>query len=378
MNPLSIGGFLLWAARDVLRRPGDALMTGLCLGATTALLATAFLLSQAVSDTACRILSGSPAMVVRRVDAGGWKPIPAEAAAARIRTIAGVVSVRPRLWGAVAADRGPVTVVGAAAATDGTAAIRAPAAGEAVVGPGVTTDGSGRLSFPGVGRSFAVVGRLSPETAMVSHDLVLLNWADAGAVLGIAPGHASDLAVDVFHPQEAEVIAPELAKILPWPVAVTTRSEAAQAYSGAVLRRGSLAALAFFPSLLALLLLVIFTVRERVSRREEIGLLRSVGWSTADLVRLHLIRSALIGVPGVVAGMLVGYALVFWPGVCWPSSVLLGWTRPAPQLFFDPAGALQVMFGIGALMLLPYFAAAAGPILWAGLADPRDLLEKGR
>jgi hypothetical protein len=256
--------------------------------------------------------------------------------------------------------------------------IRTPAAGEAVVGPGVKTDGGGRISFPGVGRSFAVVGRFSPETAMVSHDLVLLSWADTGAVLGIPAGLASDLAVDVFHPQEAEVIAPELTKALPWPAAVTTRSEATQAYSGAVLRRGSLASLAFFPSLMALLLLVVFTVRERVSRREEIGLLRSLGWSTADLVRFHLLRSALVGVPGVVAGMLAGYALVFWPGVSWPSSVLLGWTRPVPHLFLDPAGALQVIFGIGALMLMPYFAAAAGPILWAGLADPRDLLEKGR
>jgi hypothetical protein len=76
--------------------------------------------------------------------------------------------------------------------------------------------------------------------------------------------------------------------------------------------------------------------------------------------------------------MLVGYGLVFWQGVSWPSRMLLGWPRPAPQLFLDPSGALQVLASIAALILLPYLAAALAPVLWAGLADPRDLLEKGR
>jgi ABC-type lipoprotein release transport system permease subunit len=236
----------------------------------------------------------------------------------------------------------------------------------------------GRLLLGAAGRSFTVLERLPPDTAMVSHDLVLLNWHDAGEVLGIPPGFASDLAVGVYHPQEAEVLVPEIAAALPWPVTITTRTEAEAAYSGPSFRRGSLALLAFSPGLLAMLLLVALTIRERVSRKEEIGLFRAIGWTTADLLRLHLVRALLIAVPGVLAGMVAAYGLVFRQGISWPSRILLGWPRPAPQLFLDPSGALQVLASIGALILLPYLAAALAPVLWAGLSDPRDLLEKGR
>ncbi len=370
-------GIVLWASRELLRRPADAVLTCLCLAVTAAVLSTALLLTQAVSDTASRILSAAPSLVVRRTGSSGWSPVPVAEAVSRLRSVTGVVSVRPRLWGPVPSGDGPVTVVGVLPPGAGSDAVEPPSPGTARVGPGVAARG-GRLFLGAERLPFTIAARLAPDTAMVSHDLVLLDWRDAGQVLGIAPGFSSDLAVEVFHPQEAEMLVPEIAAALPWPVTVTTRAEAEAAYAGPVFRRGSLALIALAPGLLAMVLLVALTIRERVSRKEETGLLRAIGWTTADLLRLHGVRAALIAVPGVMAGMVAGYGLVFGQGISWPSRLLLGWPRPAPELLLDPSGSLQVLASIGALILLPYLAAALVPVLWAGLADPRDLLEKGR
>ena len=377
MMRVSIDGITLWAARDLLRRPGEHVMIGLCFMVTAAALAVALLLSQAVSDTAAHILSASPSLVVRRVNAGGWAPIPVTEAVAKVRALAGVVSVRPRLWGAIRTDTGPVTVVGVQSTTDVPMFPRPLRPGEAWVGPGVEAGGA-RLFLGANRRDFSIAGRLPPETGMVAHDLVLLDWTEAGAVLGIASGFASDLAVEVFHPQEADALTPELVRAMPWPVVVTTRTDAVKAYSGSVLRRGSLAALALFPALLALMLLVVQAMRDRLLRKEEIGLLRALGWETSHLVRLHLTRAGLVAVPALLAGMLIGYGLVFGSSVSWPSKLLLGWSGSAPHLTLDPAGSLQTLAVICAMLLLPYFFAAAAPVLWAALADPQDLLEKGR
>jgi ABC-type lipoprotein release transport system permease subunit len=126
------------------------------------------------------------------------------------------------------------------------------------------------------------------------------------------------------------------------------------------------------------MLLIVQSMRERLLRKEEIGLLRALGWETSHLVRLHLTRAGLVAVPFLVAGMLIGYGLIFGTNVAWPSKLLLGWSGPAPVLALDTAGALQALAAIGAMILLPYLAAAAAPVLWAALADPQDLLEKGR
>jgi hypothetical protein len=384
MKRYRVDGLLLWAAREMLRRPGDAVLTGICLAVVTAMMAAALLLCQAVSDTAGRILSASPALVVRRIDAGGWVPIPVDEGISSIRAVPGVLSVRPRIWGTVRAEQGPVTVVGAASALRSSAVdgekIQPPAVGRALIGPGVdAVGGRVRLSLGAQDSvSFSVAGRLPEKTAMATYDLVILSPCDAARVLGIAPGFASDLAVEVFHLEEAQALAPELAETLPWPVRITTRAEAAKSYSGAVFRRGSLAALALLPAVLALVFLVVVTVRERAFRRKTVGLFKALGWQTSDVFLLHLFESAMTAMPSVLLGMAVGYGLVFFPGVSWPSRLLLGWPRPAPGLFLDPAGALAVLAEIGAFILFPYLAAAAGPSLRASLADPQDLLEEGR
>ena len=384
MTRYRVENVLLWAAREILRRPSDAVMTGICLAVITAMMATVLLLSHAVSDTAGRILSVSPDLVVRRIDAGGWTSIPVDEGMSCIRTVPGVLTVRPRIWGAARTEQGPVTVVGAGSdfqlAAAGGGKIPPPGPGRAVVGPGIEAVDGRLLIFLGAADplAVAVAGRLPDETAMAAYDLVILDPSDAARVLGIAPGFASDLAVEVFHAAEAEVLAPELAQALPWPVRIITRAEAAKNYSGAVLRRGSLAALALLPAVLAVLVLVVVTVRERSFRAKTVGLFKALGWQTSDVFLVHLFESAMTAIPSVLLGLAAGYGLVFFPGACWPSRLLFGWQRQAPGLFLDPAGALAVLAEIGALILIPYLAAAAGPSLRASLADPQDLLEEGR
>ncbi len=384
MKGFRIDGILLWASREVLRRPGDALLTGVCLAVTTALLATVLLLSHAVSDTAGRILSAAPSLIIRRIDAGGWAPMPAEEGILRIRAVPGVLSVAPRIWGGARAEQGTVTVVGAKTGASFVGSegrtIQPPAPGQAVVGPGIEGAGGRIRLFLGaaVSFTFAISGRLPGETAVAAHDLVILDPGDAAKVLGLPRGFASDLAVEVFHEEEAEAMAPELAEALPWPVHITTRAEAAKRYAGPVLRRGSLAAIALLPAVLAVLLLVVLTVRERASRSRTVGLFKALGWQTTDVVLLHLLESAVIALPAVLLGLAAGYGLVFFPGVSWPSRLLFGWQQTPPGISLDPAGAIAVLVEIGALILLPYLAAAALPSLRASLADPQDLLEEGR
>ena len=128
----------LWAARDLLRHPAEAVLTGLCLAMLTALLATALLLGQGIAATAQRLLEGSPSLVVRRLDAGGWKPLPAGAALAAARRVPGIIGARSRIWGTAAAAGGIVTVLAIdTPVSDAAAVCPAPGTGEALVGPGV-------------------------------------------------------------------------------------------------------------------------------------------------------------------------------------------------------------------------------------------------
>jgi hypothetical protein len=371
---------LAWSVRDIARRPWEAVLSASALAALVVVGATALLLTQAVSETGTRLLADSPALVVRRINAGGWAPMPADDAVRSAAAVAGVTAARPRIWGVVSSPEGPLTLVGTPESlTSGLTAEgieRPPSRGEVVVGPGV--DAGDVLQLTGAARStLKVVGRMNPTTSMVAHDLVLTHPDDARRLLGIGAGYVSDLALDVFHDQEIEAIVPDLSKAFPWPVQISTRRQAIAQYSGGLMRRGGLVCLALVPGILALALILAGKLKHAAALSQEAGLLKAFGWTTTDLVHLHLVQAVLTGLPAVMAGLLIAYALVFWPGATWPGRLFLGWGLRSPELYLDTAGAGPVLAVIGALVFLPYLAASLWPVLRTAAVDPVDVIQRG-
>ncbi len=381
MKPPHLNPLLLWAARDVIRRPWPTLLMAAALALLLTVSGTALLFSQGLSQTARRLLAHGPDLVVRRLNAGGWAPLPAAEAVAAARRVPGVTHAQARVWGVAAGLVGPLMVIARADAALPPAAdgkpLAAPRPGEALLGPGVDP-GPDPQRLPltaAAALELRPVGRLPAESALLGQDVVLVHPDDARRLLGLPPGAAVDLAVDVFHADEAAAIQPELAAAFPWPVRITARSEAVGLYSGGLARRGGLMLIAGIPAVLALVLVVAGAVREAVGQRRAVGLLKALGWTTGEVVRLQVCRALLIALPAACLGMLAAYTLVFRPGVSWPGSLLFGWRTAPPRLFLDPAGAFLTLLELGALVVGPYLAAVLLSSLQGAAADPQDLLK---
>jgi hypothetical protein len=381
MNLRSCYPLLAWAVRDILRQPLEAVLLFLSLASLAAVLGTVLLLSQSLSHTAQRILNGAPDLVVRRVGTGGWTPLPAQESIELAKSVAGVTGARSRIWGTANGPAGPVTVYGIDPPLEQAglpADIPLPSPGRAVLGPGVSAAaGTDAILLSGTNaRVFKVAAVLDSRTGMVAQDLVLLAPEDAGYILGIAPGYASDIAVDVFHEDEADALLPDLAAAYPWPVRLTTRREAAGIYAAGLSGRSGLAYMILVPALLALAFIVAGTGKNYNARQYEAGLYKAFGWTTPDIFRLQLLKALITGVPAVAGGLALAYGLAMWPGVSWPGYLLLGWKQRPPLLYLDPAGAVWVLLEIALLVFLPYLAAALWPALKAAAADPQDFLER--
>jgi hypothetical protein len=358
----------------------DTALLFLAIFTLVAILGTALLLSQAISTTAGLILKDSPAVVVRRVNPVGWSALPVQESIRLARSVPGVLHASARIWGVAGSPGGTVTVFG----FDGsnrpggfTKNVPVPKQGEAVIGSGVRMAGdpdfiqlSGHDTL-----TLKIIEALNAKTSIVAHDLVLINPADARKLCGIAEGFASDLAIEVFHEAEAEAILPDLAKVFPWPVRMTTRSEAIGIYTSAATRRGGIVYIAIIPGILALALIIFGVVKGQIVQNCNVGLYKALGWTTTNIFRMQLLKALVIGIPAVSTGMVVSYALVFWPGASWPGNLFFGWDERPPQLFLNASGAFLVLIEMVALVFLPYLTAALWPILRASIADPQDLLE---
>lgn len=374
----------IWAMRDILRRPGEASLLGAVLCLLIAFSGAALLLTQSLSYTARKIIALGPPLVVRKAGVAGWEPIPEKPALDSALSVPGVAAAVARVWGPAAGPVGAVTVVGAGAWTEVPAPERGlerlPMEGEAVVGEGVgpLTEGD-TLQLVGASSSvFKIASRFPEDTSIAAHDVVLLHKKDAMRLLGLPDGFASDVAVEVFNEEEQSAILPDLSRAFPWPVSITTRRETNGYYSASFSKRGGIVVIVLIPSMMALALLMFYTVRERTGRAHEVGLLKSMGWTTADIVKLQVCRTLFIALPSAVLGCLTAYLLVLWPGARWPSGLFLGWKGIPPGLHLDTTGAALVLFEIACLALVPFVAAALWPALRSAAADPQDLIEEER
>ena len=351
---------IVWAAREIQRRPGRSLLLFAALAGLVFMVGTALLFSQALTATWSHLLERSPDLIVRRVDAGGWAPLPVDEALATAKQIPGVLDPTPRLWGVAAAGDMPVTVVTAADAmpADDPATGHPPEPGQAMVGrallPAIM---DGRLTLTGRATlTVSVQDTFPADTGLATHDLVWMAPSDARRLLGIPNGYASDLAIRVFRREEVQALGAELATAFPWPVAITDRDAHALHHHTRAVRTGTLAMVAGIPATMAMLLLVADTLLYG-GRSPHYSLLRAMGWATTDLLRLQVAGATMIGLPAITLGLTAAYTAVFWSPVAGITALWLTGGQHLPALVLSRDGILLVLLEIAAMVGLPYLAA---------------------
>ena len=370
---------LIWAARDVQRRPGRTLLAAACLAALVFLATTIMLFGHALDATWGRLMVGAPDLVIRRVDAGGWAPLPIAEGVARAGTVAGVVRATPRLWGVVPGPDGPLTVVASPAAVPEAVvkAMQPPRPGYAVVGAKVMVSGADNRLTLGDRHplTVSVVDTFPETTALATHDLVWLHAHDLRRLLDVAADQASDLAIWLSRQEEVEAIQPELAAAFPWPVRITDRSSSRLRTHLRAVRVGSLALVAGIPALLGLLFTVTGVAAGGGARRPYWGLLRAMGWTSGDLIRLQMIKALVTATPAVAVGLAAAYAVVFYPPTAGITGFWLSGGEHLPALTLTSSGAAGIMLAIATVVAMPYLAAVFLTSLRGVTDDPWAMLQ---
>lgn len=372
----------IWAAREILRQPGTHLLLAACLGALATALALVLLVTERLERTSVELLKRGPDLVVRRLDATGWRPLPVADALKAVEGLPGIIRVRPRVWGLVRSGALSITAVGADAVMNpefrAQTGITAPDRGQAVVGGWWRPlDRTASLVLSGQQEmEFSVNALWPPNVDLAAYDTVLLSPEDARILLGLPEGSASDLALYVFHSGEAEALRPEIRKALPWPATIRTRSEAIDWYRSGFGRRSSLVVMLWLPAIAALGLIVLATVKRQAAARYHAGLLKALGWTTGDILRLHLFQALIVALPPIMLGLTLAYIATGGPFTDDLARILLGWRGGAPAGTLAPGGSLAIFLGVIAFVLLPYLAAVLWSALKTATADPDALLNR--
>ncbi len=333
-------------------------------------LASLTLFTNALRTEAGFVLAGSPEVILQRMVAGRHDLIP-PGYLEKIGRIRGVQKKEGRLWGyyydPVLKANYTFMARPSEEVADGTIMVGATLARERGL------DAHNTISFRSYsGKLFAfeVASVLSPDSELLSADLILLSENDFRAFFEYPAGHFTDIALSVANPQEVRNVAAKLSESLPDSRPIL-REEVLRTYQSIFDWREGIVLTVLAGAILAFVILA-WEKASGLSAEEkrEIGILKAIGWETGDVIRMKLWEGMLISLTAFLLGFIGAYVHVFHFGAAIFEPVLKGWAVLYPRFTLIPAvDGLQVAT-LFFFTVFPYTAAVLVPIWRAAITDP--------
>jgi ABC-type lipoprotein release transport system permease subunit len=219
-----------------------------------------------------------------------------------------------------------------------------------------------------------VPGVFSAASAFLTNDLVILPEADLREFFAIPEGLATDFEVSVFNPQEVTTVAAKIKQLLP-DTRPITRSEIQRTYDAVFSWRSGMLLTVFSSALLAFCILA-WDKATGISAEEkrEIGILKAVGWDTAEVLALKFWEGLALSLLALLLGLILAWVHVFWLGAGLLTPVLKGWSLLFPPFAVTPYFDLYELSVIAFLTMTPYVASTVVPSWKAAIADPEAMM----
>ncbi len=359
---------------SLLRRKAKNISLFLTYTLVVFLLGSAMFFTQAMKREASLILKDAPEMVVQRLLMGRYDPVPVDYLN-KIKDIRGVIWADSRLWGYY---YDPVT---GANYTLMVPRQHPPASGKIVIGNGIARaraldrgDIFSFRTFDGRVQSLTVADELSAASELMSADLILMGEGDFRLLFGLPDSRATDIVVKVRNQKELRTIAGKITELLP-DTRPILRDEMIRTYDAVFDWRGGMVVVLTIMSLFAF---VIFAWDKAsglsAEEKREIGILKAIGWETADILAVKTYEGSLTSFLSFSMGVLLAYVHVFFFSAFLFAPALKGWSVLYPDFrvtpFIDPYQLAVLFF----LTVVPYTVATIIPSWRAAIVDPDTVM----
>lgn len=368
--------FLDFTLSSLSRRKGKNAALMLVYTLLVFLISSVIFFTQAIRREAEALLTSAPDMVLQRMVAGRLELIPLNYAE-KIKAIRGVRSVQGRLWGYYyhPAAHANYTVMAADDFVPGDA--------EAAVGSGVArtwqTAADNTLyfkAFDGTVLGLSIANVFSEASDLVAADLILVSRATFKKLFGISEGLATDLAIEIGNQKEAAIIALKMTQMYP-DTRPILKDEILRTYAAIFDWRSGYIIVLLSGTALAFIIFA-WDKATGLSAEEkiEVGVLKAVGWDTADVLIMKFWEGAVISLTSFFAGVIAAYIHVFFAAAPLFAHAMKGWSVLYPLFKLNPS---INAFQIGVLFfftVVPYALITIIPAWRVAVTEPDAVMRQ--
>jgi len=359
---------------SLTRRKGKNIALVTIYAAVIGLVASVLFFTDSIKQEAALVLRMSPEIIVQRLSAGRYEPIP-RAFADSLKEIRGVHAVKPRLWGyyydqlkganfTVIASDAPVLESGACSLGNGVAKTM-----------NTIRDGIIPLkTYKGPHVFLKIKSTFSAESDLATADLILVSAEDFRKIFNLPEDYATDLVLTVKNAKELPTIAAKIVELFP-DARPILRDEILRTYQALFNWRGGMVVVVLFGGIFSFIVLA-WDKATGLSAEEkhEIGILKAVGWETSDVLRMKFWEGAVISLCSFFLGVLLAYIHIFFFGASIFAPVLKGWAVLYPEFILTPFIDFRQLTALFLLTVAPYTIATIIPSWRAATIDPDTIM----
>ena len=213
------------------------------------------------------------------------------------------------------------------------------------------------------------------ESDIVSNDMIIMEIDLAKQILGIDEEMSTDVILYVPNELERDNVMVKMI-LMHYDIRVIQKNEIEKAYTNLFNYKGGVFLLLYM-IVLVTFVLILYQRYSMISSadKKEIGILRAVGWSIKDVIKLKVMESFLVALFAFGFGVFLAYLYVFMFNAPLLGSVFFGYSNLSADIKLGRTIDFGVLSMLFLFFIVPFIAAVLVPVWKIAVVDPVEAMK---
>ena len=210
---------------------------------------------------------------------------------------------------------------------------------------------------------------LPKEANLIANDLIIMDINIAKKILDIKPDFATDIVLDVPNPLERQNVKEQIL-LKESNIRILQKDELKKEYKNMFNYKGGIFLILFIVVIFTFIL-VLYQRYSMISSNDkrEIGILKAVGWSIKDIIKLKIIENFIVAFMAFIIGVIFAYIFVFILQAPILKNIFIGFSNIKNDFILNQNIKISNLITLFLFFMVPFLSAVLIPVWKIAVID---------